>query len=322
VIHIVTGVEEGFMFPPNPLIREIMLSSFAKAQDLHPGFIISHFLLEPTRLYLLGIIDTPVDVRGFMERVKTESAHAINRLLGKRKRTVWCERYDSPVVLDEEATIDKIASLYLRVSESDLAESIEKYPGFTSWDYHKRGKRVYHTHRIPRDAFPLLPRDTDLKDEHYRSIVRRLKHKKEKLSFQIEPDGWMKAFGILGREKQAAVNAEIEKRIRKGEAVYKALREKKEKHVLERKVLTEIQIGTSFIPEQMEDKMICFGSIEQLRKYYITMVKTTFALADEIFIKWKEGDFTTPFPLGLYPARRLRLAELWRPDTGADIAHW
>jgi hypothetical protein len=48
-----------------------------------------------------------------MERFKTESAHAVNNLLGREKRTVWCKSYDEPVILDKAMAIDKLTRLEL-----------------------------------------------------------------------------------------------------------------------------------------------------------------------------------------------------------------
>ena len=44
-----------------------------------------------------------------VRKFKTESAHAVNRLLGIRKRTIWCEGYDSPMVYkDLDRAVEKI----------------------------------------------------------------------------------------------------------------------------------------------------------------------------------------------------------------------
>ena len=47
---------------------------------------------------------------GFMERFKCETAHAVNRLLGRRQVTVWCKGYDSPVILTLDDLVEKLAT--------------------------------------------------------------------------------------------------------------------------------------------------------------------------------------------------------------------
>ena len=122
-IHFVSiSVEEGFMFPPNPLIKELLKKCIAQAQHLYPIQICA-LLVESTHIHLLVRVIDPQDAVNFFGRFKTESAHAVNRLLGRKKRTVWCEGYDSPLVDDIETIKDKICLLYTSPSPRDLARS-------------------------------------------------------------------------------------------------------------------------------------------------------------------------------------------------------
>ena len=57
-LFITTSVEEGFMFPSNPLIEMRLRSCLARAQQLHPVEV-SHLVVEATHrttkaVYLLG----------------------------------------------------------------------------------------------------------------------------------------------------------------------------------------------------------------------------------------------------------------------------
>src|SRR5688572_30273179 len=98
VVFLTISIEEGILLLPNPLTEAIIKSCLARAQHLHP-LRICHFIVEGTHIHLFVVIENPDDLCGFTERFKTESAHMINRLLGRKKRTLWCEGYDSPVVL-------------------------------------------------------------------------------------------------------------------------------------------------------------------------------------------------------------------------------
>ena len=118
VVLITTSVEEGLIFPQNPLIKVLLLAALLRAQTLHPGCIPCHFLISTTHIHILVYVLNPDDVKGFMERFKTESSHYINRLLGRQKRTIWCASYDSPALLQESDArnwIAYITSVQLRV---------------------------------------------------------------------------------------------------------------------------------------------------------------------------------------------------------------
>ncbi len=134
VYFVTTSVEEGLMLTPNPLINLIITSCMARANILHPVKI-CHFIVQATHIHFILVVHNPDDLKGFMERFKTESAHAMNRLLGRKKRTFWCEGYDSPVILDPLKVVEKIAYIYSNPSRDGLLDTIEHHSsvGVNSW---------------------------------------------------------------------------------------------------------------------------------------------------------------------------------------------
>ncbi len=48
-----------------------------------------------------------------MERFKCETGHAVNRLLGRRQVTVWCQGYDSPAILALDDLVEKMEIKHL-----------------------------------------------------------------------------------------------------------------------------------------------------------------------------------------------------------------
>jgi hypothetical protein len=61
---------------------------------------------------MLLVVDNPDDVPNFMRHSKTESVHMINGLLGRDMRTLWCEEYDSRIVLTPLRALAFIAYMY------------------------------------------------------------------------------------------------------------------------------------------------------------------------------------------------------------------
>ncbi len=98
VLFVTVAVEEGLLLLSNPLCLAIIRSCLAAAQKLYPVRI-CHLLVEATHVRLIVVVRNPDDVPAFLGHFKTESAHALNTNLGRRKRTVWCAGYDSPTVL-------------------------------------------------------------------------------------------------------------------------------------------------------------------------------------------------------------------------------
>ena len=98
VYFLTASTEQGIMIPCNPLMNFLMKSALLRALKHHP-INISHFIFSTTHLHMIVRAYNPQDIPGFMERFKTESAHYINKILGRKKRTIWCSGYDSPRLL-------------------------------------------------------------------------------------------------------------------------------------------------------------------------------------------------------------------------------
>lgn len=90
---------------------EILLwSSLDVAQTLDPVKVIA-FIVMGNHVHLIVLVEDPSAVESFMERFKCEIAHTVNRLLGRRQVTVWCEGYDSPVILTVDDLVEKMTYL-------------------------------------------------------------------------------------------------------------------------------------------------------------------------------------------------------------------
>ena len=307
VLFVSSSVEEGLMFPPNPLIKLLLLKSLAQAQALHPVRI-SHFLFEATHVHLILSVDNPDDVKGFMERFKTESAHAVNRLLGRKKRTVWCDGYDSPTVLDLEKAIEQIVYLYENPAKDGLVDSIRHYPALSSWHHFKKGKTVFPTHLISRDSIRKL--DTaSLNLNAYRQEVKRLTVSAKAITFRIFPDAWLETLGVNCPRERKRCNEEIESKVAAQEAHYREERKRSGVAPIGAGRLQLARIGRSYQPEREGKKMICLGSSKEIRAPFIEFAKELFQSAKEVMAMWKQGDVTVPYPLGLYPPAFPKLAE-------------
>ncbi len=98
VVMITSRVQQGLPFTCTPLLELLLWSALTVAYNHHPIRIIA-FVVMGNHLHLIALVEDPVQIESFMERFKCETAHAVNRLLGRRQVTVWCEGYDSPTIL-------------------------------------------------------------------------------------------------------------------------------------------------------------------------------------------------------------------------------
>ena len=305
VLFVTFSLEAGLLLLSNSLLKAVIGSALARAQELHP-LTICHFLFEASHVHMIVVVDNPDDVKGFLERFKTESAHALNNLLGRRNRTVWCEGYDSPVLLTVEDVVREIVYTYTNPAKDALEDSIRNYPGLSSWEMYTKGR--------PEQQWPCI-RGKKLSIQKFNALAGGLiARAKERFSFRIEPNAWMKCFGIHAQADQDELNAEIIREIKATEKYYRKKRKQTRKCVMGRERLLREQLKPNYEPQREGCRMWCICADKELRKSFILHIKALIAQAVEVYKRWRVGDYSVSFPLGLYPPSMPKLAEpveLW-----------
>lgn len=308
VKFVTTRFEQGILLPANPLMEFIFYCAVARAQALHPVRI-CHFVVEGSHPHFIMAINNPDDLKDFMGHFKTESAHYINKLLGRRKRTIWCEGYDSPTLVDEEKAIEKIVYTYSNPAKDCQEDSIDKYPGANSWKMFQSGKLEKTFPWIHRPTVWKIPTGP-LALNKYENCVRLLKKRAtEQHTLKLEPNAWMECFGITDEQEQKKRNEKIKRRLREEERKYREIRKKEGKTVIGAAKLRRQNLDLSYTPEKAGKKMWCLSSDVALRKAFISYAKSLVVQAKEVQKRWAVGDFSVPYPLGLYPPSMPKLAE-------------
>lgn len=308
VLFVTFSLEQGLLLLSNPLCLAIIKSCLARAQFKHP-VTISAFLVEATHVHLILVVNNPEDVPGFIGYFKRESAHMFNRVLGRKKRTVWCEGYDSPVVLTPIRTLIALSYIYSNPAKDNLEDSIDKYPGLSSWKMFVSGDHVKNWKRLRRPAFNALPPDAHSLRGYSKEADRILADSKKTHQFRLDPNAWLKAHKITDPDEQAAANSTLLARIRTLEKRAAAKRQKAGKKVIGCETLLSQCLNTTYLPNRSGKRMCCLSEERQLRIDFINFLKDLYAKAKEIAARWKLGDFSNPFPLGLYPPSMPKLAE-------------
>jgi REP element-mobilizing transposase RayT len=308
VLFVTFSIEEGLLLLCNPLCEVILRSCLARAQHLYPVRI-CHFLVEATHLHLILVVNNPAHVSAFIRHFKTESAHLINGVLGREKRTLWCEGYDSPVVLTPTRTVLAITYIYSNPAKDDLEDSIENYPGLSSWRMFQRGSHKRTWKWIRRSAVDALTRDCHNLRGYSKEASRLISEAKKEFEFRIEPNAWMEAFGIQDRAEQERINLTILKHLRVLEERARRKRQRKGKKVLGKARLLQQPLNTHHRPKRRGRRMWCLSDDRSLRIQFIQFFKDLMTRARRISQNFLLGDFSQDYPLGLYPPSLPKRAE-------------
>ena len=309
VLFVTTTVEEGLYLLANPLSRLIILSCLARAQTLY-NVTVCHAIVEGSHLHLIVVVEDPDDLCKFLGYFKGETAHRFNRLLGRTKRTIWCEGYDSPVVLTPKRALIAIAYLYANPAKDNLEDSIDQYPAFSTWKMFKKQKHQFHSKWFFRDSYRALPLDAHNIRGYTKVTESLISQDTEQHTFEINPNGWMEAFGVTSPEEQEKVNSILTERVRLLEARARKLRAVTGKRVMGRAKLIAQPIDTLYRPKNRRGRrMWCLSEVRAKRVEFINFLKKLRKEGRRVLELWRLRDYSVPYPLGLYPPSMPKVAE-------------
>jgi len=255
--------------------------------------------------HMVIVVDDPEDVPRFIKYIKAHSTRQLNRLMGYRKRRIWEDGYDSPVLLDVQSVIEKIAYTYANPAAANLVDAIEDYPGVSSWRLFRAGnnrrssrwvreKKLRRLNLAERSA----PQDA--------SVARSLSELSNlNFEFLIEPFAWMECFDETRGQNIEHFRAEILRRIRELEDV---ARRDRSRPVVGPLTLTRMGYDTRHQPKKWGKRMFCISADISFRIEFIAHVQALREIARDVLRQWRAGNILARFPLGLFPPSFPRLS--------------
>jgi len=299
VLFITTRTEEGLPLPPNHVVSAILWGILAEARSRY-DVRICHLAFMSNHLHLILVVNNPEHVSSFMRYLKSESSHAVNRLLGRRKKTIWSAGYDSPILLTPERVVHYARYIYLNPSRAGLVESIDEYPGVSSWSMFLNKRPVSQHARIPRPLLKPLSSPALSISEQRRLVSGWERLELEKKSFLLEPWAWVECFpGVNIEETRDSIIAGV----REAELGYRQERLAVGKRVLGATALRRQSMTKEHVPTQRSRRMVVLCENKKLRKQFLEHFKSLCDLAAAAYKSWKRGDLLVRIPAGMFSPR-------------------
>lgn len=298
-LFVTSRTEEGLPMPANHVMNHIIWGVLAEARSKY-DVKICHFMFMANHLHMLLVVEDPAHVSEFMKYIKAEIAHSVNRLLGRFKKTIWSEGYDSPVVLTVNRVLHYINYIYLNPVRAGLVETVDEYPGVSSWKMFREG-RAKSTHaRVPRSRISKLASPA-LSIAEQKELVNGWRLQKfEAKEFVLEPWAWLECFSGSSRERY---EREIVAGIEHGEEVYREQRRKAGKEVVGITTLRRQSLNKEHIPEKRSRRMIVLCEEKQMRLAFIERFRALVFMAREVYKKWCLGELSLKIPPGMLAPR-------------------
>ena len=318
-VFVSTRTEEGLPFVPTEFMNLIIWGILAKAQSLYPRVTVCSFLFMLNHFHMLIVVDDPEQVSPFIGYIKQETSHCVNRMLGRRQKTIWKAEYDSPTVLDHTKVLDVLTYIYTNPIAAGLVCHIDEYPAVSSWELMKNQRHISWHYVFTRDSIPKLQNPVHPDRENSKVCQQLVDSSKTALMFRFDPFAWKKCFDETKNIPDSELMAELVDRIREKEKEYEAERIRTKSFVAGDQSLISASMLRQYTPKKFGRRMICLASDRRLRVHFITFFKAISKKAKEIFYKWKKNDFSGEFPVGLfmppYPRTLNRLKEFALEDV-------
>lgn len=302
-------IEEGLPLVAAEHVKLILEGILARATEKY-NISLCHHSWMGNHFHMLTRIRDPEAAAQFLCFVKTESAHAVNRLLGRNRHTVWCAGSDAPILLTAEDVIEKIAYLYANPAEAHLVDSIDEYPMVSSWEMYRNKQYTKRCPVITRDEIPSVgPKHLSLR--HQQAFASSLREgSKTQATLRIAPYAWVDCFPELEKFTRREIDQLIISRLRQKE---ESARKRRTKPVLGATALQTQDMNIPHQPKKFSRKMICICSDKLLRLHFLRWAKDLFFRATQVYAEWKRGNYRPQYPPGLFPPRSPRLANTLIP---------
>jgi hypothetical protein len=300
VYWVTNRLAEGLPFVPCNYINNLLYGILAKAHQRTPSVVSCGWLFLANHFHALLLTDgDPQDVAEFMNYVDGEIAKVVCRILGKRHYKVWAQRYNAARLLRAEDVMERMAYMYANPSTANLVESIEDWPGVSTWNEFIGGETRYYK-RVKPSEIPRLPNGAMNK-----SLRRSLDEAVEEISrnslpLQIDSFAWKHCFEASRELTNNELREDIIKRVRGFEQSSRRKRIKKKKSVVGAATLVQQNPHRSYKPKSFGRRVFCISSCPELRAEFIALYKDFCYRCEQVWKDWKAGSPEPSYPPGAF----------------------
>jgi hypothetical protein len=288
-------------------MQAIIMSVLARVQR-DQKVILHHFIFEGSHPHIICTARDALLCQRFYGELKKQLTDSIKRLAGIKHLSLWERRANVSEIPSLEDAITKIAYVYTNPSNDDLCNSIEEYPGVSSWKVFGGVPNTADSYVVSEHAWirqphiPKLPsRSLSVKQD--RAILKKMLISTEsKHELRVYPNSWINCF-IQNPSDEDVFEAtkEIVFRVAKIEAANIKRRKGQRKGVIGVAALMNQPLLKPHRPRKKGRKIFVQSQSRPLRLALIRERKVIESLCREVYRRWSRGDFTICWPPGTFP---------------------
>ena len=287
------------------LIKLIIGAAIARTQ-MDDKVVLCHDIWNGSHPHIIVVAKDSLAFVKFYAEIQKRLTDILKRLLGLDYLRIW-EGYPRVTELcDLAAAKDSIAYLYANPAKDNLTDSIEEFPGYSSWTDFLQSKNTLLAKTVESFPWIRLPSVPTLHSEILSSrqdanIVRHLrKVNKERHLLIRYPNAWMKCFGIETDEEVAEVNESILSLMREKEQTAREIRQNEKKSVMGADKLRSQPILKPHTPKKRRANVFIKTFDNELRIKKIEERDLFDDQCRECLELWRKGYYDTQWPPGAF----------------------
>jgi REP element-mobilizing transposase RayT len=303
--EITLRTRRGLPFPPNHLIQFLIKAALARTQRDSKVYL-CHFVWMGNHAHLLVVSRDARSMTAFYGELKKRITDYLKRLLGYEHLTLWDDSSSPIRIADYAAAIERIAYFYANPARANLVDSIEQYPGYSSYHAFNSVKETLYARQIDSGYWVRCPAVTrlnslSLPEPEDKGLVATLQNGAKRLRFATFPHLWLRCFGLTTQEDVRDAKMAVLEQCNSLEQEAREQRTLKGIKVIGAKHLARQPIDKTHTPKKRTQRIFVIARDKLIRMDYIKMVKDICDLCAECYQRWKRGDFAFIWPPGTFP---------------------
>lgn len=304
--------KQGLPFPALLIINLIIKSAMARAQRDNK-LLLCHYVWMGNHVHIIAVVLDAKRCAQFYAELQKRITDCVKQLLGLENLDLWEERPMGASLLNKDTVIERIAYCYGNPSRAHLVQSINDYPGVSSWQAFSESKPTIEYRHSESVPWIRLPQVKALPSQKISKAQDFLLYKELKAGATIShdlvvfPNAWMKAFGIKSEEEILEINRTIRNRVKNSEEIDKLVRLKLSKTVIGRAGLMDGAIMREHKPAKKTRRIFVMSTCSDLRIAYIRKFKEICVRCAILYRDFCRGIHVT-WPPGCFPPACVPLA--------------
>ena len=297
---------KGLPFVATSYMKQIIKGIIARVQRDHKVSLIDLTFMgnHPHIMIEAGDRD---QCKRFYGEIQKQLTDAVKRLTGKKHLKLWRSNCTSVVQYgDLEAVQRRIAYLFANPARANLVDTIERYPGVTSFHAFMSAPPTLDakvTESCPWIQAPRIRRLPSLSvtEQQDRALTEWMRSKAtEHHDLTYHPNAWMRRFGVTTTEEIQEVNAGTLRRLREFEEEARRNRILKGWKVMGAGRLRRQALDIATYEPPPSKRIFIYAVDPQIRIRMIREYQLFCERCQECYEAWKRGDFLVQWPPGAY----------------------